>query len=78
MSPTEIAALVGKSRQNVQKMLAKMYTEGKVMKQSHGRYTMVSMVSPVSPSSPIETIETYMHAREDDPAVTAFLEGRGG
>ena len=79
MSPTEIAALVGKSRQNVQKMLAKMYTEGKVMKQSHGRYTLVSMVSPVSPSSPIETIETketITHARGDDPAVTAFLDGR--
>jgi hypothetical protein len=71
MTPTEIAAAVGKSRQNVQKMLGKMYEAGQVEKATTGRYTLVSPVSPMSPPlSPIvtrETKETTMHAREKDP-----------
>jgi hypothetical protein len=71
MTPTEIAAAVGKSRQNVQKMLAKMYADGKVEKATTGRYTLVSLVAPVSqiPSSieTRETKETSMHARDKDP-----------
>lgn len=68
MTPTELAAAVGKSRQNVQKMLAKMYADGKVEKVSSGRYTLVSLVSPASQASPhtetIETRETSTHARD--------------
>lgn len=67
MTPTELAAAVGKSRQNVQKMLSKMYADGKVEKVTSGRYTLVSPVSPVPEiSSPIETKETKetnRHAR---------------
>lgn len=48
MTPTEIAETLGKSRQNVQKMLAKMYADGKVEKAGTGRYTLVSPVAPVS------------------------------
>lgn len=59
MSPTEIAELLGKSRQNIQKMLTKMRDDGKVLQVSRGRYTLVATVSPVSqPSTPLETIET--------------------
>lgn len=59
MTPTEIGAAIGKSRQNVQKMLSKMYADGKVEKVTAGRYTLVSPVSPVSHThSPIETRET--------------------
>lgn len=55
MTPTEIAEALGKSRQNIQKMLSKMYAARKVEKVSSGRYTLVS---PVSPTAPIETKET--------------------
>jgi hypothetical protein len=48
MTPTEIAAAVGKSRQNVQKMLTKMYADGKVEKRSTGHYILVSPVSQVA------------------------------
>lgn len=59
MSPTEIAAAVNKSRQNVQKMLSKMYADNKVEKVNAGRYTLVSLVSPAShTASHIETRET--------------------
>lgn len=86
MSPTEIADAIGKSRQNIQKMLRKMYDEGKIMKTGHGRYTLVSMVSPVSPFPSIETKETKetssdARARggftsEIDPADAYFEAGR--
>ena len=68
MTPTEIAAAVGKSRQNVQKMLAKMYADGKVEKVRAGHYTLVSMVSPASRTATLietkETKETSTHTRE--------------
>lgn len=76
MTPSEIGAAIGKSRQNVGKMLAKMYADGKVEKATTGRYTLVSMVAAVSPSrvhiETRETKETSMHARgvvpeQDDP-----------
>jgi biotin operon repressor len=51
MSPTEIADRLGKSRQNIQKMLAKMLDDGKVNQVTRGRYTLVSMVSPVAPAA---------------------------
>jgi hypothetical protein len=60
MTPTEIAERVGKSRQNVQKMLAKMYDEGQVEKVTTGRYILVSPVSPVSTR---ETRETTPYTR---------------
>jgi hypothetical protein len=67
MTPTELAAAVGKSRQNVQKMLAKMYADGKVEKVTSGRYTLVSPVSLASQASSLketrETKETNLHAR---------------
>jgi hypothetical protein len=75
MTPSEVAAAVGKSRQNVQKMLAKMYADGKVEKVSSGRYTLVSPVSPASPSpAPIETKETKetgLHARANGQMILA-------
>lgn len=70
MTPTEISERLGKTRQNVQKMLAKMLDDGKVEQVRRGHYTLVSMVSPVPlSSSPIETIETKetsRHARATD------------
>lgn len=48
MSPTEIADVIGKTRQNVQKMLTKMYADGKVEQVTRGRYTLVSLVAAVS------------------------------
>lgn len=78
MTPTEVADALGKTRQNVQKMLTKMYSDGKVEKVTTGRYTLVSMVSPVAQSrNPIdtrETRETKGHAREDEPD---YLAGWG-
>lgn len=67
MTPTEIAERIGKSRQNVQKMLTKMCEAGQVERVAHGHYVLVSMVSPVSESSSLidtkETKETDLHAR---------------
>ena len=63
MTPTELAAATGKSRQNVQNMLTKMYAEGKVEKISAGRYALVSSVSPVSPIDTKDTKDTDLHAR---------------
>ena len=68
MNPTEIAEIIGKTRQNVQKMLTKMYAAGQVEKISHGRYMLVSPVSyGSSVSSTIETIETTSFTREAQP-----------
>lgn len=68
MSPSEIADRIGKSRQNVQKMLAKMYDARHVEKVSTGRYVLVSPVSSVSPVTTTgETRETTSHTREEDP-----------
>lgn len=59
MTPTEIGERLGKSRQNISKMLAKMYDEGQVEKVSTGRYVLVSPVSPfTSPHDTKETRET--------------------
>lgn len=65
MSPTEIGERLGKSRQNIQKMLSKMYDDGQVEKVSTGRYVLVSPVSPFS-SEPTtrETRETTSYTRE--------------
>jgi hypothetical protein len=75
MTPTELAAAVGKSRQNVQKMLTKMYADGKVEKISSGRYVLVSPVSLASQSSTHEetkeTKETSMHARANSRMILA-------
>lgn len=79
MTPSGIAERIGKSRQNVQKMLGKMLDDGKVEQVSRGRYTLVSLVSPASPiPSPLETretIETGIHARAGPsiPAITPNL-----
>jgi hypothetical protein len=71
MTPTEIAAAIGKNRQNVQNMLTKMYADGKLEKATTGRYTLVSPVSVVSPTaSHIDTKDTKdigMHASGKDP-----------
>jgi hypothetical protein len=75
MSPTEIGERLGKSRQNIQKMLHKMLDDGKVEQISRGRYTLVSMVSPVSVATPIETKETTETAtHEETDAADGFLE----
>lgn len=58
MTPTEIAERLGKSRQNVQKMLSKMLDDGKVDQVKRGLYTLVSPVAPVASEVPIETKET--------------------
>jgi biotin operon repressor len=58
MTPTEIGERLGKSRQNIQKMLTKMLDDGKVEQVKRGLYTLVSMVAPVSPEVPRETKET--------------------
>jgi biotin operon repressor len=67
MSPTEIGERLGKSRQNISKMLAKMLDEGQVEKASTGRYVLVSPVSPFAPFTETrETRETRPTTREDD------------
>ena len=58
MTPSEIAQRLGKSRQNIQKMLTKMLDDGKVEQTKRGHYTLVSPVSPVAPSLTPETKET--------------------
>lgn len=69
MSPTEIGERLGKSRQNISKMLAKMYDEGQVEKVSTGRYVLVSPVSPFPTSSETtETRETTSHIGEGSNA----------
>lgn len=76
MSPTEIGERLGKSRQNISKMLAKMLDEGQVDKVSTGRYILVSPVSPFTPSSDTkETKETTPYIREDDEP--DYLSGWG-
>jgi hypothetical protein len=68
MTPTEIAERLGKSRQNIQKMLGKMLDDGKVDQPKRGLYTLVSPVSPVAELTSKETIETrdttFPRARE--------------
>jgi DNA-binding transcriptional ArsR family regulator len=67
MTPTEIADAIGKSRQNVQNMLSKMYDDGKVEKLTRGRYVLVSTVSTVTQFTSLletkDTKETHTHAR---------------
>ena len=58
MTPTEIAERLGKSRQNIQKMLTKMLDDGKIEQVKRGLYTLVSPVSPVAEVFPIVTKET--------------------
>jgi biotin operon repressor len=58
MTPTDIAERLGKSRQNIQKMLTKMLDDGKVEQVKRGLYTLVSPVAPVAPQAPLETSET--------------------
>lgn len=58
MTPTEIGERLGKSRQNIQKMLTKMLEDGKVEQVARGLYTLVSPVSLVSPEVHKETKET--------------------
>lgn len=75
MSPTEIGERLGKSRQNIQKMLHKMLEDGKVEQISRGRYALVSMVSPVSFPSSIETKETKeTDTHEETDLAGDFLE----
>jgi DNA-binding transcriptional ArsR family regulator len=65
MTPTEIADRIGKTRQNVQKMLSKMEDEGQVERIKRGSYVLVSMVSYNASVSTKETKETTpLHARE--------------
>jgi len=67
MTPTELAERLGKSRQNVSKMLTKMLDERQVEKVSTGRYVLVSPVSPFSSYTETrETKETTPYTREDD------------
>jgi hypothetical protein len=75
MTPTEIAEILGKSRQNVQKMLARMLDDNKVNRVTTGRYTLVSLVSPVSHNNPRETKETRettTYAPKDAPELTGW------
>lgn len=67
MSPTEIGERLGKSRQNISKMLTKMLDEGQVDRISTGRYVLVSPVSPfaLSPDTK-ETRETTSYTREEE------------
>lgn len=59
MTPTEIGERVGKSRQNIQKMLTKMLDAGHVEQVKRGHYVLVSSVSMAAQSpSLLETIET--------------------
>lgn len=59
MTPTEIAERLGKTRQNIQKMLSKMLDEGQVDRVTTGRYTLVSLVSPFTETpTPLDTRET--------------------
>ena len=44
MTPTEVATSLGKSRSNVNHLLTRLYDEGKVEKQSKGRYTLTSPI----------------------------------
>jgi hypothetical protein len=75
MTPTEIANRLGKSRQNIQKMLGKMLDDGKVEQVTRGRYTLVSTVSfgsqVTSPVETIETKETDRHARANGREILA-------
>ncbi|MGX7952432.1 AAA family ATPase [Tsuneonella sp. HG249] len=72
MSPTEIGERLGKTRQNISKMLAKMYDEGQVEKVSTGRYVLVSPVSPFTPHYDTrETRETTTSTREAGEALNA-------
>ena len=66
MSPTEIGERIGKTRQNVQKMLTKMEDAGQVERISRGKYMLVSTVSNDASFDTKETKETNSHhARED-------------
>lgn len=59
MTPSEIGERLNKSRQNIQKMLAKMLDDGKVDQVRRGHYTLVSSVSLASHNvSHLETRET--------------------
>ena len=67
MSPTEIGERIGKSRQNVQKMLTKMEDAGQVERVRRGAYKLVSTVSPDALNDTKETKETtFYHARDED------------
>lgn len=67
MTPTEIGERIGKSRQNIQKMLAKMLEAGHVEQVTRGHYVLVSTVSMASQSpshlETKETKETDLHVR---------------
>jgi hypothetical protein len=63
MTPTEIAERLGKTRQNIQKMLGKMVEDGTAEQVSRGHYVLVSMVSPVGSVVTKETKDTDLHAR---------------
>jgi hypothetical protein len=67
MTPTEIANRLGKSRQSIQKMLAKMLRDRKVEQVGRGYYCLVTPVSKVALALSVienrETIETDLHAR---------------
>ena len=58
MTPTEIAEKIGKSRQNVQKMLSKMEDAGQVERIKRGTYVLVATASNGDPVSTLETKET--------------------
>ena len=64
MTPTEIGERIGKSRQNVQKMLTKMEDAGQVERVKRGSYVLVSTVSNDALFDTKETKETTSyHAR---------------
>jgi hypothetical protein len=78
MSPTEIGEIIGKSRENVAKMLAHMTEDGQVERVSRGRYVLVTMVTNdtsvttnvtnvtnVTDTNVTNVTDTYV--REDEP-----------
>jgi DNA-binding transcriptional ArsR family regulator len=48
LTPSEVAAAIGKERSNVNHLLARLYTEGKLIKQPKGRYTLFTPVTLVT------------------------------
>lgn len=50
MTPSEIAAMLGKSRSNINHMLTKLYAEGKVEKVTAGKYSLMYPIHSAHPT----------------------------